>query len=634
MGRAPLPLELQRMIERWELSHFPSAKDTQRYRLKLKAAPDDLKRLSQKLPITLSKPFKTLSPDYNWGCYLFQVGDAERAEVERFLRELCPHGLISNANVQIDQELSPLLEDFLETAAARLSDVPTPADVTAPAPSPAPPADPAPAPRPEPAHASTSEPRPAPEEPGEPAAPSDPAPDARAPRSLAPPKDAALEFGSALNPRYTFDEFVVGPHNRFTHAAALAVAETPGKIYNPLFIYGSVGLGKTHLMQAIAHHMCQRQASTRVLYLSAARLIHHVIEAIRQGVIHQLPEQFKGVDVLLVDDVQFLADSEETQEQFFHIFNLLRENNRQIVLTSDRPPRQLSTLADRIRTRFEWGLIADMKAPTLETRVAILKKKVANEPFTLSDDLLVYIATKLTELRTLEGFLQQVHARVSLEQQTVTMDLIQQLVEELRAVPHAPPPPPAPPPAPEIPVPVVTAEQPPTEHPREVPEDSQRVKASSQRAPNPASPPEPAPPEADILARPTEAVFFFPTSADAGGGTAAEGELARVKERFSQIIKKHKLKFQLVSRSEYGYLPSKTGVEREMIAYCQTQQLSVAVVLGPPPEQTHAHQDFLGQLTAAAEEAQILLLWIPWAERAKDYRYLNLALDMTLIRMS
>ncbi|MBI3292123.1 MAG: chromosomal replication initiator protein DnaA [Elusimicrobia bacterium] len=569
------------MIERWELSHFPSAKDPQRYRLKLKATADDLKRLGQKLPVTLSQPFKTLSTDYNWACYLFQLGDTERAEVERFLRELCPQGIVTTASVQVDHELSPLLEDFLETTAEQLGGEGKKEILSV----------------------SSAVP------------PSQPA-------AGVPSKGPTLDFGSTLNPRYTFDEFVIGPHNRFTHAAALAVAETPGRIYNPLFIYGSVGLGKTHLMQAIAHQLSQRQSSLTILYLPAERLIHHVIEATRQGVIHQLPEQFKTVDLLLVDDVQFLANSEETQEQFFHIFNLLRENNKQIVLTSDRPPKQLSTLADRIRTRFEWGLIADMKAPTLETRVAILKKKATGmgegperKPLELSEDLLVYIATRLTELRAMEGFLQQVHARTALAQQAVTMDLVKQLMEELLTEPSVPSP--QPPLAVSVPPsPVVTSPPPPPAalaSPAEARAAELGVEGGVEM------------PVEEGTLKPLEVAFFSPEDAQA--------ELTQVKERFSQIIKKHKLKFQLVSRLDRGYLPTKAGSEREIVAHCQAHQLSIAVVLGPPSGQHLAHEDFLGQLMAATEESKILLLWIPWSERAKDYRYLNLVLDLTLTRI-
>src|SRR5690349_9565557 len=170
-----------------------------------------------------------------------------------------------------------------------------------------------------------------------------------------------------LDPRYTFDEFVVGPHNRFPQAAAQAVADNLGKAYNPLFIYGPVGLGKTHLMHAIGHRVFAKNKNIKILYITAEQFMTEVIEVLRAGALDQMRHRYRNLDLLLVDDIQFLSASEATQEEFFHIFNLLHQNGKQIVMTSDRPPKMLTTLEDRLRSRFEWGLTADIKTPNLET---------------------------------------------------------------------------------------------------------------------------------------------------------------------------------------------------------------------------------------------------------------------------
>ncbi len=219
-----------------------------------------------------------------------------------------------------------------------------------------------------------------------------------------------------LNPKYTFDTFVVGNSNRFAHAASLAVAEAPGDAYNPLFIYGGVGLGKTHLMHAIGHYVAQNFAGQRLLYITSENFTNELIAAIKDNKNIEFRDRFRNLDVLMIDDIQFLAGRERTQEEFFHTFNALHTAGKQIIITSDRPPKEIARLEDRMVSRFEWGLIADIQRPDIETRIAILRQKAQSEGYQVEDEVLQLIATHIeSNIRELEGSLTRVLAYAALE---------------------------------------------------------------------------------------------------------------------------------------------------------------------------------------------------------------------------
>ena len=235
-----------------------------------------------------------------------------------------------------------------------------------------------------------------------------------------------------LNPRYIFETFVIGASNRFAHAAAVAVAEAPAKAYNPLFIYGDSGLGKTHLLHAIGAYAKELFGGMRVRYVSSEEFTNDFINSIRDDKSSVFQRRYRDLDILLVDDIQFLENKERTQEEFFHTFNTLYNANKQIVISSDRPPKQLTTLEDRLRSRFEWGLITDIQPPELETRIAILRKKAVQDKLTAPDDVLEFIASKIsTNIRELEGALIRVTAFASLNRQPVDMTLAEIVLKDL-----------------------------------------------------------------------------------------------------------------------------------------------------------------------------------------------------------
>lgn len=235
-----------------------------------------------------------------------------------------------------------------------------------------------------------------------------------------------------LNPRYVFDTFVIGSGNRFAHAASLAVAEAPAKAYNPLFIYGGVGLGKTHLMHAVGHYVQQHKENANVMYLSSEKFTNEFISSIRDNKSEEFRAKYRNVDVLLIDDIQFLAGKEGTQEEFFHTFNTLYDEQKQIIISSDRPPKEIPTLEDRLRSRFEWGLITDITPPDLETRIAILRKKAKADGLDIPNEVMLYIANQIdSNIRELEGALIRVVAYSSLVNKDITAGLAAEALKDI-----------------------------------------------------------------------------------------------------------------------------------------------------------------------------------------------------------
>lgn len=243
-----------------------------------------------------------------------------------------------------------------------------------------------------------------------------------------------LSANANLNPRYTFDTFVVGSNNKMAHAASLAVAESPAEIYNPLFIYGGVGLGKTHLMHSIAHFILKKDPAKKVLYVSSEAFTIELIDAIRgkNGITTtEFREKYRNIDVLLIDDIQFIINKESTQEEVFHTFNALYESGKQIILSSDRPPKDIETLEDRLRSRFEWGLTVDIGAPDYETRMAILRKKEDMEGYNIDNEVIKYIATNIkSNIRELEGALTKVVATSRLTKNEITLELAEEALKD------------------------------------------------------------------------------------------------------------------------------------------------------------------------------------------------------------
>jgi chromosomal replication initiator protein len=257
-------------------------------------------------------------------------------------------------------------------------------------------------------------------------------PEASAARTMIENEPVVVPGNAQLNARYVFDEFVVGSGNSFAHAAAIAVADNPARAYNPLFIYGGAGLGKTHLIQAIGHRVIEKHPKMRISYVSAEGFMNELILAIRSGITHEFKDRYRTIDVLLIDDVHFLAGKESTQEEFFFTFNALHNANKQIVVTSDRPPKEIPTLQERLTSRFEWGLIADIQPPDTETRIAILRKKVEKEHIQIPDDVIQLVAENAkTNIRELEGSLIKLLAYSSLTSREITLEMARDVLADM-----------------------------------------------------------------------------------------------------------------------------------------------------------------------------------------------------------
>lgn len=248
-------------------------------------------------------------------------------------------------------------------------------------------------------------------------------------------QDTEIETSNrTLNPKYTFDTFVVGNNNRFAHAAAIAVGDKPGESYNPLFLYGGVGLGKTHLMQAIGNRILQNNRYAKILYVTSEKFTNQLINAIKDNKNEVFRNKYRTIDVLLIDDIQFIAGKERVQEEFFHTFNALYEDKKQIIISSDKPPREIQFLEDRLKSRFEWGLLADISCPDYETRLAILRKKAQEEKILVDDNILSNIANKIdSNIRELEGVFNKIIATASLTHTPITIELAENTINEFKA---------------------------------------------------------------------------------------------------------------------------------------------------------------------------------------------------------
>jgi chromosomal replication initiator protein DnaA len=606
------------MITSWELKFFPTKEYQNRYRLRIKCEPEDVEELlsflKDELNLSVSSPFNVLSSSYNVGVYINNLSEEIKTTLVEKLFSVCSNGKVEDKTLQEEEskkeksfpeDLESVLTSLVEQVSSKVVEPDLKEVIT----------------------------------------------------EKKETQQKTVPFvGMPLNPKYTFENFVVGANNRFTHAAALAVAENPGKTYNPLFIYGGVGLGKTHLMQAIGHYIKKKHPLMKVVYIPTDKFVAQVIEAIRDGTIQQLRDFYSNVDVLLVDDVQFMAGSESTQEEFFHIFNTLHQLGKQIVLTSDRPPKLLSTLEDRLRSRFEWGLIADIKSPSLETRVAILKKKSEEENVNVDDNILLYVASKLkSNIRELEGFLKRITAYAALNNQPIDMNLVKQLMSELlpgeelteeektilqtqqqkyESVSQQPS-------FKTTPIstqPVIQQQTTPSQQQKVKPKtiSVEEIYGGSKQSSTPVSPQQPTVqpqiPSVDEQklyqnmpdVNAVEVAFFYPEN--------AVQELALVKQKFAEVIKKHNLKYKLVTAFDRPY--SLENINYKMFAeLCKTNKVNICIVLSPPPDSHISAEEFYNNLLPQMESESIVLEYISWKELNKEYRYLNLALDIALSKL-
>ena len=359
----------------------------------------------------------------------------------------------------------------------------------------------------------------------------------------------------SLDPRMTFEEIVVGLQNRLAHDASLAVVANPGKAYNPLFIYGPAGVGKTHLLQAIAHRLLQKNPELKYLYTSADRLTVEISQALEQDKIPSFREKYQSLDLFLVDDVQFLSESESTQAQFFPIFNTLQQQGKQVVLASDRAPSKLTVLDDRMRSRLSSGLAADIKPPDLETRMNILRRKQTLEGVQLEEDLLSHAAKNLSSnVRELEGFLKRMKAHRTFVGGAIDMTLVTSVVKDLASLPLG--------------------------------EEAEGKALREESLPAGQAVPEEEAPE--VPHKEVEAVVFCPK------GYADRCSV--VDQQFRDVIQKHKLHFSLKMVHTEFYDPQGKLNPEAWAEFCKTRLVSVALFIGPPPDSSNAGKDFAENL--------------------------------------
>lgn len=615
------------MITKWDLVESFTPDYPSRWKIVLHGDRDDGIKLSNvltKLNYSCGRPTSLREKDYNWSFYIYQLEEEDKEKIFEIVKDFKE----SPDDFDFTKYLPPVEEKNLIDEEINL-------EITGEAPIAAP---------------LTAETATKP--------------------VLTEDQKLALFSEIGLNPRYTFDTFVVGKSNHFAKAAALAVAEMPGKVYNPLFMYGDVGLGKTHLMQAIGHFVLDADPTAKVLYTTAERFMAEVIDAIRYGKIIEFRNKYRKIDVLLIDDVQFLSEAEAAQEEFYHTFNALYDDHKQIVIASDKPPKKISVLEERLRSRFEWGLITDIQSPNLETRVAILKAKADSTKVQIEDEVMYFIAEQLkSNIRELEGFLIRIVAYASLTNRQINKSLAEELLQDLlpeettgiemstlapleesltqvieekteiifepeTSVPQAPEivssseeVPPAPEPPAEQ---VFTPEPPPVPEPAPEPAPAPEVAPSPPPpppAPEPEKPkaaPQPAPAAKGEDAHNLRTGYIYPVGKDK--------ELDHMVKNFAETIKKHKIKFKLDKTFAQTYTPSANLNFGEMIELCRSQAVDLIIWMGPPPSNNLIEGEFARSIHSVFDKEKIPMQYISFESVPKQYKYLNMVLDFAFLK--
>ncbi len=608
------------MIIKWDIVESFSADYPDRWKIILQGEREDAVKLANvlsKLNYSCGRPTSLREKDFNWSFYVYHLTLETMSSIQSILTDFKDNP----DNFDYAKYLPPQEEKAVAPAEAAAG--PLPEAVT-------PPPPPAAAPQVE----------------------------------VSEEQKAQILHELGLNSRYTFDTFVVGKNNHFAKAAALAVAEMPGKVYNPLFIYGDVGLGKTHLMQAIGHFVLGVNPSAKIIYTTAERFMAEVIDGIRYGKIIDFRNKYRKIDVLLIDDIQFLSEAEAAQEEFYHTFNALYDDHKQIVIASDKPPKKISVLEERLRSRFEWGLITDIQSPNLETRVAILKAKADITKMQIEDEVLYFIAEQLkTNIRELEGFLIRIVAYASLTKRQINKKLAEELMQDLlpeepsglematlpsleealvqaaeenELIPEPAPVETAPEPESDMgaepawePLPESTPESAPEPAP-EMPAPSEAAPLSEPTPPEPAASPAPEAVPAAPAARSGDEVralktgYIYPSGHDK--------ELDIMLKNFADTIKKHKIKFKLDKTFANTYEPQPTIDHSGMIAACRSNAIDLVIWMGPPPAENIVEGEFVRNLHTAFDKEKIPLQYISFESVPKQYKYLNMVLDFAFLK--
>ncbi len=573
------------MIKKWEMINSPRSDDTERYKVLVEGEHDTILKTVKKINYIYDKalcgrPFGQREENYNWAFYIYKSEEKEREQIKELLIKVKDSGeeaLIIEKAVDANVSLEKIDSNIVVEE------------------------------KPE------------------------------------------IPSGVYLNKRFVFDNFVVAQNNHFAQAASLAVAESPGKVYNPLFIYGKVGLGKTHLMEAIGHYVLEHNSDAKVLYTTTEKFMAEVIEAIRHGKIMELRNRYRNLDLLLVDDIQFLSEAEAAQEEFFHTFNALYDAHKQIVITSDKPPKKIPVLEERLRSRFEWGLIVDLQVPNLETRVAILQKKAQMVNLSIPNEILRYIADKFySNIRELEGFLIRISAYATLINRELNKELAEELIKDLLPSEEEE----AVPPVefkfvstgesediskeskekvkqPEVKEeatkePVAKAEKPQEikEEVKQAEVEEEATKESVVEAEKPQEVKEEV--SVDMSLKCIKIGYLYPEQ--------KEADLKMMKEMFDTTLKKHKIKFRLEIVFEKSYQAIENANFQDLVGISKEKQIDVAIGLGPASGSVAFKENFSHSLVSSFEKEKISVQIIPFNDISKQYRYLDICLDLAFLK--